>query len=83
MAKNPALRDMSRNEQIQEVCEIIDHHIHAAYEMYERGEAFDAYIESRLQLINLSNKDTDFLRDRLYEMYNYPVINHERVVNKD
>ena len=83
LAKNPALRDMSRNEQIQKVCEIIDQHIHAAYEMYERGEAFDAYIESRLQLINLSNKDTDFLRERLYEMYNYPVINHERVVNKD
>ena len=78
LAKNPALRDMSRNEQIQKVCEIIDQHIHAAYEMYERGEAFDAYIESRLQLINLSNKDTDFLRDRLYEMYNYPVINHEK-----
>jgi hypothetical protein len=53
------------------------------YELYERGEAFDAYIESRLQLINLSNKDTDFLRTRLYEMYNYPVINHERAVNKD
>ena len=78
LAKNPALRDMSRNEQIQFVCQIIDQHIHAAYELYERGEAFDAYIESRLQLIHLSDKDTDFLRDRLYEMYNYPVINYEK-----
>ena len=78
LAKNPALRDMSRNEQIQFVCQLIDRHIHLGYELYERGEAFDAYIESRLQLIHLSNKDTDFLRDRLYEMYNYPVINYEK-----
>jgi hypothetical protein len=48
------------------------------YELYEHGEAFDAYIESRLQHINLYNKDTDFLRARLYEMYNYPVINHKK-----
>ena len=78
LAENPALREMSRNDQIQKVCEIIDQHIHAAYEIYERGEAFDTYIEGRLQLIHLSNKDTDFLRDRLYEMYNYPVINHKK-----
>ena len=40
----------------------------------------DEYIESRLQLIHLSNKDTDFLRDRLYEMYNYPVLNYEKAI---
>ena len=27
-------------------------------------------------------KDTDFLRDRLYEMYNYPVLNYEKAVKK-
>ncbi len=78
LTENPALHEMSRNEQIQFVCQLIDRHIHLGYELYERGEAFDAYIESRLQLINLSNKDTDFLRARLYEMYNYPVINYEK-----
>ena len=81
LAENPALRELSRNEQIQLVCGIIDQHIHAAYEIYPRGTEFDKYIESRLQLIHLSNKDTEFLRDRLYEMYNYPVINHEKAIS--
>jgi hypothetical protein len=78
LAKNPELRELSRNEQIQLVCQIIDQHIHSAYEIYPRGTEFDEYIESRLQLIHLSNKDTDFLRARLYEMYNNPILNHEK-----
>ena len=76
LAERPELRELSRNEQIQFVCELIDRHIHAAYEIYPRGTEFDEYIESRLQLIHLSNKDTHFLRDRLYEMCNYPVLNY-------
>ena len=81
LAAHPELRDLSRNEQILFVCQLIDQHIHAAYEIYPRGTEFDEYIESRLQLIHLSQKDTDFLRARLYEMYNYPVLNHEKAVN--
>ena len=82
LVEHPELRELSRNEQIQVVCQIIDQHIHAAYEIYPRGTEFDEYIDSRLQLIHLSNKDTDFLRDRLYEMYNYPVLNYEKAVKK-
>ena len=82
LAAQPELREQSRNEQIQFVCQIIDQHIHAAYEIYPRGTEFDEYIDSRLQLIHLSQKDTDFLRDRLYEMYNYPVLNYEKAVKK-
>jgi hypothetical protein len=44
--------------------------------LYERGEKFDQYIESRLQLIHLSNKDEVFLREKLYEMYNNPIKNY-------
>ena len=80
LAAQPELRELSRNEQIQFVCGLIDQHIHAAYEIYPRDKEFDEYIESRLQLIHLSNKDTDFLRARLYEMYNYPVINYEKAI---
>ena len=80
LAAHPELRTLSRNEQIQFVCGLIDQHIHSAYEIYPRGKEFDEYIESRLQLIHLSNKDTDFLRARLYEMYNYPVINYEKAI---
>ena len=81
LAAQPELRDLSRNEQIQFVCGLIDKRIHAAYEIYPRGKEFDEYIDSRLQLIHLSNKDTDFLRTRLYEMYNYPVQNYEKAIN--
>ena len=80
LAAQPELRDLSRNEQIQFVCGLIDQHIHSAYEIYPRGKEFDEYIESRLQLIHLSNKDTDFLRTRLYEMYNNPVQNYEKAI---
>ena len=81
LAAHPELRTLSRNKQIQFVCQLIDRHIHLGYEIYERGEAFDQYIESRLQLIHLSNKDTDYLRERLYEMYNYPVLNYNKAKN--
>ena len=81
LAAQPELRKLSRNEQIQFVCQIIDQHIHAAYEIYPRGKEFDEYIDSRLQLIHLSNKDTDFLRARLYEMYNNPMKNHNIAIN--
>ena len=76
LEEHPELLTLSRNEQIQFVCQLIDRHIHSAYELYERGEKFDQYIESRLQLIHLSNKDEVFLREKLYEMYNNPVKNY-------
>ena len=81
LAAHPELREMTHNEQIQFVCQLIDLHIHSGYEIYERGTAFDAYIEERLNMIHLSNKDTDYLRERLYEMYNYPVENHNKAKN--
>ena len=81
LAAQPELRDLSRNEQIQFVCGLIDQHIHSAYEIYPRGKEFDEYIDSRMQLIHLSNKDTDFLRTRLYEMYNNPVQNYVKAIN--
>lgn len=78
LADNPELLQLSRNEQIQFVCNLIDRHIHAAYEIYERGEQFDRYIEGQIAKINLSNKDEDFLREKLYEMYNNQVKNYEK-----
>ena len=83
LAAQPELRELSRNEQIQFVCKLIDHHIHKAYEIYERGEEFDKYIESRINMIHLSNKDADFLREKLYEMYNNPVRNHAIAIQSE
>ena len=71
------LETLPRNRQLQEIARQIDRQIHAAYEIYPRGKAFDDYIESRLALIDIPHKDTAFLREKLYEMYNNPVINHE------
>jgi hypothetical protein len=74
----PELLQLSRNEQIQFVCSLIDQHIHSGYEIYERGDQFDHYIEGQLAKINLSHKDEDFLRSKLYEMYDNQVKNYEK-----
>ena len=66
------------HDQLQRVCDIIDRHIHQGYEIFDRGTEFDAYIESRLAMIDIPNKDEAFLRDKLYEMYNNPVINYKK-----
>jgi len=78
LAAHPEYRELPQHDQLQHICNIIDRHIHQGYEIYERGTEFDAYIESRLAKIELPNKDEAFLRERLYEMYNNPVINHRK-----
>ena len=78
LQEQPEAKQLNRNEQIQLVCNLIDRQIHAGYEIYPHDAAFDKYIESRLALIKLSNKDEAFLREKLYEMYNNPIKNYEK-----
>jgi hypothetical protein len=52
------------------------------YEIYNRGTEFDKYIESRLALIDIPNKDEAFLREKLYEMYRNPEINHRKALER-
>ena len=80
LAEQPELLDISRNEQIQFVCQLIDKHIHSAYEIYERGEKFDQYIEEQIEKIHLSSKDNDYLRAKISEMYEYPVKNYHAAI---
>jgi len=80
LAKFPYYRELPVKDQIQQLCNIIDRHIHQAYEIYERGTKFDEYIESRIAMIDIPNKDEAFLREKLYEMYNNPVINHQKAI---
>ena len=75
--RHPELVQMSRNEQIAAVAKRIDYQIHSAYEIYNRGHEFEQYLQSRLDLIDLPNKDDEFLRDCLRMMYLNPVRNHE------
>ena len=78
LANEPEWRTAPIHDQLQRVCDIIDRHIHQGYEIFDRGKEFDAYIESRLAMIDIPNKDEAFLRDKLYEMYNNPVINYKK-----
>ena len=78
LANKPEWRTAPIHDQLQRVCDIIDRHIHQGYEIFDRGTEFDAYIESRLAMIDIPNKDEAFLRDKLYEMYNNPVINYKK-----
>ena len=78
LQEQPEAKQLNRNEQIQLVCNLIDQQIHAGYEIYPHDAAFDKYIDSRLALIKLSNKDEAFLREKLYEMYNNPIKNYEK-----
>jgi hypothetical protein len=82
LAAHPEYREQPSREQLQHVCDIIDNHIHRGYEIFERGTEFDAYIESRIALIDIPNKDEAFLREKLYEMYRFPEINYNKANHK-
>ena len=75
---HPEYRFQPQSEQLQHICDIIDRHIHQGYEIFPRGTEFDEYIDSRLALIDIPNKDEQFLREKLIEMYNFPVLNHRK-----
>lgn len=80
LAAHPDYRHQPTHDQLQHICDIIDNHIHRGYEIFDRGTEFDAYIESRLAMIDIPNKDEAFLREKLYEMYSNPVKNHQIAV---
>lgn len=82
LAQHPEYHTLPLSEKTQIVCRIIDKHIHLGYEIYERGTEFEQYIESRLQLIDIPNKDDAYLRERLYEMYENPVKNYQAALTK-
>ena len=82
LAQHPEYQTLPLSEKTQIVCRIIDRHIHLGYEIYERGTEFEQYIESRLQLIDIPNKDDAYLRERLYEMYENPVKNYQSALTK-
>lgn len=82
--------DASRNEQLRMVATLIDRHIHAGYHLAQTNKAalcilrgghdaeFEAYLQSRIDLIDIPNKDEAFLRQCILEMYANPAINHEK-----
>ena len=78
LEKFPYYKGLPIKDQIEHLCFIIDRHIFQGYEIFERGTDFEDYLQSRLAKIDIPNKDEKFLSDKLHEMYNNPVINHEK-----
>ncbi len=74
-AHRAELEGMTKNDLLHNIAAQIDKQIFLGYEIFTRGTEFDNYIESRIALINIPNKDEAFLREKLYEMYRYPEIN--------
>ena len=74
-AHRAELEEMTKNDLLHNIAAQIDKQIFLGYEIFTRGTEFDNYIESRIALINIPNKDEAFLREKLYEMYRYPEIN--------
>ena len=78
LEKFPYYKGLPIKDQIDHLCFLIDQHIFRGYEIFPRGTEFDDYIESRLAKIDIPNRDEAFLRERLYEMYKNPEINHRK-----
>ena len=53
---------------------------HATHYTHQELVAFEQYIKSRIELIDLPNRDEAFLRERLLTMYANPVLNHEQAI---
>ncbi len=53
---------------------------HATKYTHKEKLAFEAYLKQRIALIDLPNKDEDFLRERILTMYANPVLNYEKTL---
>lgn len=52
---------------------------HAKHYTHQEKVAFEKYIKGRIALIDLPNRDDDFLRERMLTMYANPLLNYEKV----
>lgn len=77
------LSSLPHNAQVEAVAKQIDKQIHSAYEIFPRGTEFEAYLQQRLAKINIPNKDDAFLMDKLHEMYNNPILNHQLAITNN
>lgn len=64
------------------VAEHIDREIHRNYRIYDINRTAlagkpDKYIESRIALVDVEKPDTEFLREKIMDMYANPLRNHE------
>ncbi len=67
------------------VAEHIDHEIHKNYRIYDINRdalagKTNAYIESRVKMVDVENPDVPFLREKITAMYANPLRNYEAAV---
>ena len=67
------------------VAEHIDHEIHKNYRIYDINRdalagKTNAYIESRIKMVDVENPDVPFLREKISAMYANPLRNYEAAV---
>lgn len=67
------------------VAEHIDHEIHKNYRIYDINRdalagRTNAYIESRIKMVDVENPDVPFLREKITAMYANPLRNYEAAV---
>ena len=46
----------------------------------EEKKTFETYLQSRIDLVQIANKDEDFLRERILTMYANPVVNKQKAI---
>jgi len=48
----------------------------------EEKETFETYLQSRIDLVQIENKDEAFLRERILTMYANPVLNKQKTIRQ-
>ena len=46
----------------------------------EEKQTFETYLQSRIDMVKIENKDEAFLRERILTMYANPVINKQKAI---
>lgn len=83
LRERPEVKTASINEQAQLVCDIIDRHIFLGYEIFPHTEEeFEQYVQSRVALVDIPDKDEQYLHDRIVEMYRNPAINQQSALSQ-
>lgn len=85
--------DTPKGELYNLVAAHIDHEIHRHYRIFDTNRAalvlaqggsddkFEQFLESRIAMIDLPQKDETFLRQQLIEMYANPLRNHQKTLH--
>lgn len=79
LRERPEVKTAPINDQAQMVCDIIDQHIWAGYEIFHPDlSEMEEYIHKQIAKSTIPNKDEQYMHDRIVEMYRNPILNKEQ-----